>query len=172
MVVRGAPAIGVAAAYGMVLGSESIDKTAENLRKTRPTAYDLFYAIDFMLDRIKKGEDALKAADAYVEDIIDRCQRIGENGAVLIKDGMKVLTHCNAGALATVDYGTALAPFRVAHKKGIEFFVFADETRPRLPYFKLIDAPDMFSNMSKSLNFLPVFTISKMRGQALSSFET
>jgi methylthioribose-1-phosphate isomerase len=131
MVVRGAPAIGAAAAYGMVLGKNDVDKTAEKLRKTRPTAYDLFYAIDYMIKKIKSGKDALDAANGYVEDIIDRCRRIGENGEKLIKDGMKILTHCNAGALATVDYGTALAPFRVAHKKGTKFFVYADETRPR-----------------------------------------
>jgi len=131
MVVRGAPAIGVTAAYGMVIGKNNVDESAEILRKTRPTANDLFYAIDFMVDKIKKGEDALKAANQYAEDIVDRCRRIGENGAVLIKDGMKILTHCNAGALATVDYGTALAPFRVAFKQGKKFFVFADETRPR-----------------------------------------
>jgi len=131
MVVRGAPAIGAAAVYGMVLGKKEINKTAEKLRKTRPTAYDLFYAIDYMVNKIKKVDDAKKAADSYVEDIIDRCRRIGEHGEKLIKDGAKILTHCNAGALATVDYGTALAPFRVAHDKGKSFFVFADETRPR-----------------------------------------
>ena len=131
MVVRGAPAIGAAAVYGMVLGKKKLDKTAEILRKTRPTAYDLFYAIDYMIDKINNGEDAQEAADEYVEDIIDRCRRIGENGEPLIKDGMKILTHCNAGALATVDYGTALAPFYIAHRKGKKFFVFADETRPR-----------------------------------------
>jgi len=132
MVVRGAPSIGAAAAYGMVLGTGDLEKTAKKLRKTRPTAYDLFYAIDYMIDKIKNGEDALDAADDYVEDIIDRCRRIGENGERLIKDGMKILTHCNAGALATVDYGTALAPFRVAQKKGKKFFIYIDETRPRL----------------------------------------
>jgi len=132
MVVRGAPAIGAAAAYGMVLGEKKIDKTAEILRKTRPTAYDLFYAIDYMMDKISNDDDALSAANDYVEDIIDRCHRIGENGAVLIKNGMKILTHCNAGALATVDYGTALAPFRIAKEKGKKFFVYVDETRPRL----------------------------------------
>jgi len=132
MVVRGAPSIGAAAAYGMVLGTNNLENTAEKLRKTRPTAYDLFYAIDYMVDKIKNGEDALDAANDYVEDIIDRCRRIGENGEKLIKNGMKILTHCNAGALATVDYGTALAPFRVAHKKGKKFFVYIDETRPRL----------------------------------------
>ena len=131
MVVRGAPAIGATAVYGMVLGINDLENTAEILRKTRPTAHDLFYAVDYMVDKIKNGEDALKAANDYVEDIIDRCRRIGENGEKLIKDGMKILTHCNAGALATVDYGTALAPFRVAHKKGKKFFVYADETRPR-----------------------------------------
>ncbi len=131
MVVRGAPAIGAAAAYGMVLGASDLKKTAEKLKKTRPTAYDLFYAVDFMLDKIKKCEDPLESANTYVEDIIDRCRRIGENGEPLIKNDMNILTHCNAGALATVDWGTALAPFYVAHKKGKKFFVYADETRPR-----------------------------------------
>lgn len=131
MVVRGAPAIGAAAAYGMVLGENDFQNTAEILRKTRPTAYDLFYAIDYMIDKIKNGVDAVDAANDYVEDIIDRCRRIGENGEKLIKNGMKILTHCNAGALATVDYGTALAPFYVAHRKGKKIFVYVDETRPR-----------------------------------------
>jgi len=132
MVIRGAPAIGAAAVYGMVLGKNNVSKTAEILRKTRPTAYDLFYAIDYMIDKIKNGKDALKAANDYVEDIIDRCRRIGENGEKIIKNNMKILTHCNAGALATVDYGTALATIRIAHKKGKKIFVFVDETRPRL----------------------------------------
>ena len=131
MVVRGAPAIGAATVYGMVLGINDLEKTAETLRKTRPTAYDLFYAIDYMIDKIKKCEDPLDAANEYVEDIVDRCRRIGENGEKLIKNGMKILTHCNAGALATVDYGSALAPFYIAHRKGKKFFVYADETRPR-----------------------------------------
>jgi translation initiation factor eIF-2B subunit alpha/methylthioribose-1-phosphate isomerase len=131
MVVRGAPAIGAAAVYGMVLGKNDLDETAEILRKTRPTAHDLFYAIDYMIKKIKSGENALDAANDYVEDIIDRCRRIGENGEKLIKNGMKILTHCNAGALATVDYGTALAPFYIAHRKGKKFFVYVDETRPR-----------------------------------------
>jgi len=115
----------------MVLGKDDLDDTAKKLRKTRPTAYDLFYAIDYMIDKIKNGKDALDAANDYTQDIVDRCRRIGENGEKLIKNGMKILTHCNAGALATVDYGTALAPFRLAHKKGKKFFVYADETRPR-----------------------------------------
>lgn len=132
MVVRGAPAIGAAAVYGMVLGKDNIKKTSEILHKTRPTAYDLFYAIDYMIDKIKDGNDVLNSANNYVEDIIDRCKKIGENGEKIIKDGMKILTHCNAGALATVDYGTALSPFRIAHRKGKKIFVYVDETRPRL----------------------------------------
>jgi translation initiation factor eIF-2B subunit alpha/methylthioribose-1-phosphate isomerase len=131
MVVRGAPAIGAAAVYGMAIGKDNVEETAEILGSTRPTAYDLFYAISYMKEKINEGGDAFQAAEKYVEDIINRCKRIGEHGDTLIKDGMKILTHCNAGALATVDYGTALAPFRVAHKKGKKIFVFADETRPR-----------------------------------------
>jgi len=131
MVVRGAPAIGAAAVYGMAIGKDNVKKTAEILGSTRPTAYDLFYAISYMKEKINEGADAFQAAGKYVEDIINRCKKIGEHGDTLIKDGTKILTHCNAGALATVDYGTALAPFRVAHKKGKKFFVFADETRPR-----------------------------------------
>jgi len=151
MVVRGAPAIGAAAAYGMALGKKDLQKTAEKLRATRPTAYDLFYAIEYMIEQITNGKDEFDAATKYVEDIVQRCKKIGEYGEKLIKNGMKILrckkigeygeklikngmkilTHCNAGALATVDYGTALAPFRVAYKKGKDFFVYVDETRPR-----------------------------------------
>jgi methylthioribose-1-phosphate isomerase len=132
MVVRGAPAIGAAAAYGMVLGKEDIEKTADRLKRTRPTAFDLFYAIDHMISRIHAGDIPHDAADRYVQDIIQRCKNIGEHGSQLIKEGMRLLTHCNAGALATVDYGTALAPIRVAHHKKKNIFVYADETRPRL----------------------------------------
>ena len=131
MVIRGAPAIGAAAAYGMVLGVKDLEKTAEKLRQTRPTAYDLFFAIDHMIQETKKGKNPLKAANEYAEDTIDRCRRIGENGEKIIKNGMKILTHCNAGALATIDYGTALAPIRLAHKKGKKLFIYVDETRPR-----------------------------------------
>jgi translation initiation factor eIF-2B subunit alpha/methylthioribose-1-phosphate isomerase len=131
MVVRGAPAIGAAAVYGMVLGIKDYKKTAEKLEKTRPTAYDLFYAINYMIDEIEKDKDVLKSADNYVEDMIDKCHRIGINGEKLIKEGVKILTHCNAGALATVDWGTALAPLRVAHNSGKSIFVYVDETRPR-----------------------------------------
>ncbi|RLF31391.1 MAG: S-methyl-5-thioribose-1-phosphate isomerase [Thermoplasmata archaeon] len=135
MVVRGAPAIGAAAVYGMVLGRDNIEETAEKLHGTRPTAYDLFYAIDYMVDKINSGEDPLESAHKYVEDLVQRCRRIGENGSRLIKEGMRILTHCNAGALATVDYGTALSVFRVAHEQGKKFFVYVDETRPRCQGF-------------------------------------
>jgi len=132
MVVRGAPAIGAAAVYGMALGEKETQKSAELLRLTRPTAYDLFYAVDYMVQAINHRKNAFTAASTYVEDIITRCKKIGENGETLINDTMRILTHCNAGALATVDYGTALAPLRVAHGKDKKIFVFADETRPRL----------------------------------------
>lgn len=132
MVVRGAPAIGAAAAYGMALGRSNPQKSAHLITSTRPTAYDLFYAVHYMLDAHEKGIDPFTAASGYVEDIVSCCKKIGENGEKLIKDDTTILTHCNAGALATVDYGTALAPFRAAKKKAKKFFVYADETRPRL----------------------------------------
>ncbi|HMA83602.1 MAG TPA: S-methyl-5-thioribose-1-phosphate isomerase [Candidatus Thermoplasmatota archaeon] len=132
MVVRGAPAIGATAAYGMVIGQNKAEKTANILKKTRPTAYDLFYAIDYMLDQINQNNDAFFAAEQYVENMINQCRFIGIHGNKLIKNNMSILTHCNAGALATVDWGTALAPFRIAHQEGKQIFVYADETRPRL----------------------------------------
>jgi len=132
MVVRGAPAIGAAAAYGMALAENRFEESADVLRATRPTANDLFYAIDYMIEKINNDENKIHAATKYVEDIVYRCKKIGENGEKLIKDGMKILTHCNAGALATVDYGTALAPFRMALRNGKKFLIFVDETRPRL----------------------------------------
>ena len=140
MVVRGAPAIGVAAAYGIVLAvmNDRIDpeKAAEELHATRPTAYDLDFALNYMLNacgsEAPDPADPVTAADRYADEIVDRCRKIGEVGEPLIKDGMNILTHCNAGALATVDFGTALAPMRMAARAGKKIFVFADETRPRL----------------------------------------
>lgn len=125
MVVRGAPAIGCAAAYGMAL-AEDKEKAARMLKRTRPTAHDLFYAVDYMME----NEGCIEAAHRYVEDIVEKCRKIGEIGEKLIKHGSRILTHCNAGALATVDWGTALAPIRMA--KDREIFVWVDETRPRL----------------------------------------
>jgi methylthioribose-1-phosphate isomerase len=140
MTVRGAPAIGVSAAYGMALakmGGEDVAAAATMLRAARPTAHDLFYAVDFMVQRIAEGEDAAAAAERYTEGIIAKCLAIGENGAKLIENGAKIMTHCNAGALATVDHGTALAPMRVAHRQGKDIFVYVSETRPRLQGMKL-----------------------------------
>ncbi|MBI5000378.1 MAG: S-methyl-5-thioribose-1-phosphate isomerase [Euryarchaeota archaeon] len=133
MAVRGAPAIGAAAAYGLALAKPGkLGEAAERLARTRPTARDLFRAIEYVKAAVKGGASPLDAADEYVETVVEACKRIGENGADLIDNGYKILTHCNAGALATVDYGTALAPMRVAKSRKKRFFVFADETRPRL----------------------------------------
>ena len=140
MVVRGAPAIGATGALGMAQAYEQhkdMTEVAKVLRATRPTAHDLFFGINLIEKAISAGEDPIKKANAFVQDIVDRCRMIGEHGAKLIKDGTKILTHCNAGALATVDYGTALAPMRVAHRSGKKIFVFVDETRPRLQGAKL-----------------------------------
>ncbi|MEK6851850.1 MAG: S-methyl-5-thioribose-1-phosphate isomerase, partial [Candidatus Thermoplasmatota archaeon] len=135
MVVRGAPAIGAAAAYGMaqavLLGAEP-EEAAEALRATRPTGHDLFHAIEYMLHAIGRGESAVQAAAAYADMDVERCRKIGEHGERLVKEGSRILTHCNAGALACVDIGTATAPLRMAHAKGRRFLVYVDETRPRL----------------------------------------
>lgn len=135
MVVRGAPAIGVSAAYGMAqafMQKKDMKKVSEVLAATRPTAHDLFYAIKYMQESIAKGYNPLDAAENYAEDIVERSKKIGEYGNTLIKDGAKIMTHCNAGALATVDWGTALAPMRYAERDGKNIFVWVDETRPRL----------------------------------------
>ena len=135
MVVRGAPAIGAAAAYGMaqaVLQGAEPEEAAEALRATRPTGQDLFHAIEYMLHAIGRGESPVQAAMAYADMDVERCRKIGEHGERLVKEGARILTHCNAGALACVDIGTATAPLRMAHAKGRRFLVYVDETRPRL----------------------------------------
>jgi methylthioribose-1-phosphate isomerase len=147
MVIRGAPAIGVAAAMGIALGmgqagsSGEFEKICETLGATRPTAVNLFWAINRMrgvystlegrpIEEIR-AELAAEAARIRLEDIaINEC--IGRNGAPLIPDGKTVLTHCNAGALATAGYGTALGVIRAAVASGKKIDVFADETRPFL----------------------------------------
>jgi len=134
MVVRGAPAIGVAAAYGMglaFLNDTDMDDAKGRLEASRPTAKDLFTAVDRVSNAWSSGKDPVAAALEYATEIELACRTIGENGAKLISDGMKILTHCNAGALATVYWGTALAPIRFAHFQGREPFVLVDETRPR-----------------------------------------
>ena len=131
MVVRGAPAIGVTAALGLAMAKkngEDMDKAVEKIKSTRPTAYDLFKAIEFM----KKNNFDLNAAERYSQEVSGRCKKIGEYGNSLIGNNSRILTHCNAGALAVVDWGTALAPMRVAKEEGKDIFVFVDETRPRL----------------------------------------
>ena len=135
MWVRGAPAIGITAAYGMAISSitgENPESAAERLKATRPTAFDLFYAVDYMLAELQKGSDPVVAAEEYADLIVGKCRSIGNKGGTLIKDGFRILTHCNAGALATGDYGTSLAPIRAARDEGKDIFVFVDETRPRL----------------------------------------
>ncbi|RED64018.1 S-methyl-5-thioribose-1-phosphate isomerase [Cohnella lupini] len=165
--VRGAPAIGIAAAYGVVLGVADFDGTmdqwvsevnrhADYLATSRPTAVNLFWA----LDRIKVRADALASSGMKTEEAVQALlaeaqliqaedeatnRRIGEHALTLFEDGMGVLTHCNAGGLATAKYGTALAPFYLALEQGIHLKVFADETRPvlqgaRLTAFELQQA--------------------------------
>ena len=136
MVVRGAPAIGVTAAYGLAMAfknKEDMDKAVKTISSSRPTAYDLFKAIDYM----KANRFTESAARRYAMEITERSRKIGEYGNSLIKADDRILTHCNAGALAVVDWGTALAPMRIAHDSGKKIFVYVDETRPRLQGAKL-----------------------------------
>jgi S-methyl-5-thioribose-1-phosphate isomerase len=136
MRVRGAPAIGVAAAFGMALAARRRSWTPETaaalLRSTRPTAKDLFVGIETVRIAWAAGRDVEAAASAYCAQIVGECHAIGEVGAPLFRDRLRVLTHCNAGALATVQWGTALAPLRVVHDEGRPMFVWVDETRPLL----------------------------------------
>jgi methylthioribose-1-phosphate isomerase len=182
MKVRGAPAIGMAAAYGVVLGAsayggtdaagwlEHVHSVCGHLATSRPTAVNLFWALDRMKKRAK--ELTAEATEGRVEDWnvgLEReaisiqaedeevCRLIGVHALPLFEDGMGVLTHCNAGGLATAKYGTALAPMYLAHENGIHLKVFADETRPvlqgaRLTAFELqqagIDVTLLCDNMA------------------------
>lgn len=142
MKVRGAPAIGVAAAYGVYLGvrdvtsniEEEVQKHADYLATSRPTAVNLFWALDRMKavksDSLK--EALLEEAKAIHKEDEAINRAIGENLLTVLNDGMGILTHCNAGSLATSKYGTATAPMYLAKEKGWDFKVYADETRPRL----------------------------------------
>jgi len=154
LAVRGAPAIGVAGAYGLVLAlqemraDDSIEKALKaltaarkHLASSRPTAMNLFWALDRVCKRANAQhgttlqslrEAVLAEANAIREEDVDMCRRIGLHGERLIKEGAGVLTHCNAGALATAGQGTALSVMFEAHKKGRKFKVYADETRPLL----------------------------------------
>lgn len=156
MVVRGAPAIGATASFGMAQAAMEFSgsdfekfkffmKNAEKIiTGTRPTAYDLFYAVNFVKKNIENSdsvkeanEKALIASHEYADKSVGNCRAIGEFGEKLIKNNFNILTHCNAGALACVDYGTALAPIRFANYKKKKIHVFVDETRPRLQGAKL-----------------------------------
>lgn len=140
MTTRGAPSIGATAAYAMCMAALKgcdLVQAAKDVKAARPTANDLFYAVDHMTEQLAKGVDPVVAADGYAQMMVDKCTLIGRYGAELISDGMKLMTHCNAGALATVDVGTALAPMREAWNQGKRFFVYASETRPRLQGMQL-----------------------------------
>ncbi|HOJ10537.1 MAG TPA: S-methyl-5-thioribose-1-phosphate isomerase [Clostridiales bacterium] len=153
MIVRGAPAIGVSAAYGTAIGALSIDTDSKDvffgelknicdtISKTRPTAVNLFWAIDRVYKKAlvnkNKAIDEIKSvimneACLMDQEDVETNKRIGRYGKSLIKEESTVLTHCNAGALATCDYGTALGVIRAAHESGKKIQVFADETRPYL----------------------------------------
>jgi len=152
MKIRGAPLLGAAAAFSMALTAHYakartkeelvsyLEKTAEAIKATRPTAVNLFWAIDRILGKAKAFSKDAKKLSAFV---IEEAQRIadedasanrliGKHGAKLIQDGDVVMTHCNAGALATVEYGTALGVIRAAWEQGKRIKVFANETRPLL----------------------------------------
>lgn len=152
MKIRGAPLIGVAAAYGLALTAyhseakttedfiEEIERAAEALRGTRPTAANLFWAVERVLKKVRNSAgdvEALKRlvieeAKLIADEDVEVNRKIGEYGSELIEDGDTILTHCNAGRLATVDYGTALAIIRAAKEKGKRVRVIATETRPKL----------------------------------------
>jgi methylthioribose-1-phosphate isomerase len=150
MAIRGAPAIGVAAALGLALGARSTAAEGEalcgefegmcrDLAVTRPTAVNLFWAIERMRRRFTQSapskslrDDLLREALAIQEEDLASCRRMGDLGSELLPDDARVLTHCNAGALATAGYGTALGVIRSAARQGKIRQVFADETRPYL----------------------------------------
>ncbi len=152
MVVRGAPAIGVTAAYGMVLATQQNADTTSLLLKSlrdakttldaaRPTAVNLAWATDRMVRVAEEHTDdaperlrerLLDEARAIHAEDLAMCHAIGEHGAALLSEGSRILTHCNAGGLATAGYGTALAPIRTAHTQGKHIHVLVDETRPFL----------------------------------------
>lgn len=153
MVVRGAPAIGVAAGYGLYFGIKSVTENffdkfyaqvkekSDYLNSSRPTAVNLSWALKRMLKKIQEVKDKpvneikkiskAEAKNIHSEDI-KICRTIGENLITLLKDGMGILTHCNAGQLATSKYGTATAPMYLAKEKGWHLKIYSDETRPRL----------------------------------------
>ena len=147
MIVRGAGAIGATGAAGMAQAfleapeegfDQYIEKAAHTLRNTRPTAQNLFYGIQKVLSAAKDASSkkeaqakAVAAAQAVADEDANACRQIGIFGAEVIQSGMNISTHCNAGWLAFVDWGSAISPIYTAHRAGKEIFVFVDETRPR-----------------------------------------
>jgi len=150
MEVRGAPLIGATAAYGLVLSiiennnQYFLQKSSEDLISSRPTAINLKWAVDRMMKKLSGVNSdeilkiAIEEAKIIVEEDVKFCKNIGLNGLKIIeeiynkkKDTVNILTHCNAGWLATIDWGTATSPIYHAHKKGIKIHVWVDETRPR-----------------------------------------
>ncbi len=129
MVVRGAPAIGAAAAYGTALAVREgrAPEGAALIRAARPTARDLFWAVE----RVERAADPFDEAHRIARESIEACYTLGRHGAALLPQGVRAVTICNTGALATVDYGTALGVIRAAHEQGKEPFVYVLETRPR-----------------------------------------
>jgi len=147
MIVRGAGAIGATAAYGVAQATleanennynDYIKKSIETIKNTRPTAQNLFTGINYILNSIKNLSNlneiqkiAVEKANEFADYDVEACKKIGEYGNSLIKDKYKIETHCNAGWLAFVDWGSALSPIYYAHRAGKDVFVFVDETRPR-----------------------------------------
>ncbi len=135
MIVRGAPAIGVSAAFGVALAAQrddDVDAAAAELRASRPTAVNLMWALDRMLAAREAGRDLTAEAESMFREDVEANKRIGRYGAELLGESVTILTHCNAGALATAGYGTALGVIRAAVEGGKRVAVFADETRPYL----------------------------------------
>ncbi|MGD8909554.1 MAG: S-methyl-5-thioribose-1-phosphate isomerase [Chromatiales bacterium] len=170
MVVRGAPAIGITAAYGVVLSASEgfrrvgcrwkagMAEDLEALRAARPTAVNLFWALERMLGRIEQLPDSddptamlLREARAIHEEDRVANRRLGQLGAALIESRTCVITHCNAGALATGGYGTALGVIRAAHQRGLIERVYADETRPWLQGSRLTAWELLFDKIPVSL---------------------
>jgi S-methyl-5-thioribose-1-phosphate isomerase len=130
MLVRGAGAIGATAGFAMAqafLAKADLKKAKKEIEATRPTAQNLFYAVE----RVFYAADPIAEAQRIADEDAQSCKKIGEIGAKLIKNGARIETHCNAGWLAFVDYGSALSPIYQAHNSGKNIFVYVDETRPR-----------------------------------------
>lgn len=137
LAVRGAPAIGVFGAFSLAFAlerGEDLDSSYRSLLDSRPTAVDLRNCLDMVAEAHRLGgpEKAMDMAEKLMRDTIDSCMRIGQSGKDLIPQEGRVMTHCNAGALATLDWGTALAPIRLKAREGGKPFVWVSETRPLL----------------------------------------